>query len=327
MSTNAMEALLGFDNQLKNPAPKETKGSTNYLKKEDLKKKYFSPQEDEVTFRMLPLRPDQPHHFSETAYFHEFRVNGQNKKLVCLNHLDGSPCPFCEKAAELKALSNDREKFPDDEKRKEIWKESRKYEAREFYILKGIDRGKTGDGVKFWRFKKAFNNKGTYDKLIPAIKKFYTKHQIEITDIEKGMDFEISTSEQNMSTGTGTYREVSAVMPSDPTPLSTKEKELEEWLNDTLTWKDIYKPTVIMSRSLDASHHMNAYEYLKAVLENRAPKWDDVNKKWLFRDAEGNLYTPEAPSNTTSSNNDEAPSYSDLQDATTFDSESDDLPF
>jgi hypothetical protein len=319
MSTNAMEALLGFDNQLKNPAHKESTQTITYLKKEDLKKKYFSPQEDSVHFRMIPLRADQPHHFSEIAHFHEYRINGHNKKLVCLKHLNGSPCPFCEKQAELKALSNNKELFPDDAKRKELFIESNKYQAREFYILKGIDRGKTGDGVKFWRFKKSYNGTGNYEKLIVAIKDFFTEYSTDITDINAGMDFKISTVNKKMNTGNGTYREVSGVLPSKPLPLSNSPEEIQAWTSDTLTWKDIYKPTSIRD-------HMNEYEYLTAVLENRAPKWDEVNRKWMFKDSEGNTYYADSTQQGAETKSD-AITAEDFKDVATFDSKSNDLPF
>jgi hypothetical protein len=321
MSTNAMEALLASYNQMKNPAPKEAAGEAKkYLTKEELKKKYFSPQEDTVFFRILPLPEGQADHFSNIGYFHEFFLNGGTKKLVCLKHYDGSPCPFCEKEEELKKLSNNKELFPDEKKRKELWIEGNKYQAKEFHIVKGVDRGKTGDGVKFWRFKKPWNGGGTIDKLMPAIVMFYEQHKVDITDIKAGMDFRISTGVKKMNNGSGTYREITNVMPTTPVPLSYNEEEAQGWVNDSLTWKDVYKPTSIRG-------HMNEYEYLKAVVEGRAPKWDATNRKWMFKDAEGNTYYADDAPKTESTPKSDAVSLADLKDATTFDSNSDDLPF
>jgi hypothetical protein len=322
MSTNAMEALIAAYNQEKNPAPKEATGEAKkYLTKDELKKKYFSPQEDTVFFRMTPLPEGQVDHFSVIGHFHEFFINGQTKKLVCLKHYDGSPCPFCEKEAELKTLANDKTLFPDEKKRKELWVEGNKYQAKEFIMLKGIDRGKTGDGTKFWRFKKSFNGGGNKEKLMPAIMMFFEQYKTDIADANSGMDFRITTTNKKMNNGSGTYREITNVMYTAPSPLSHNAEEAQAWTECTLTWKDIYKPTSIRG-------HLNEYEYLKVVLEGRAPKWDATNRKWMFKDAEGNTYfSDDAPKTGNNSAKSDAVTIADFNDVTTFDSNSNDLPF
>jgi hypothetical protein len=322
MSTKAMEALLASYNQEKNPAPKEAAGDMKkYLTKDELKKKYFSPQEDTVYFRMTPLPEGQEDHFSEIGYFHEAFVNGQAKKLVCLKHYNGSSCPYCEESERLITLSNNKELITDDKKRKELWIEGKKHEPKEYHMLKGIDRGKTGDGTKFWRFKKPHNGGGNKEKLMPAIIMFFEQYNTDIADANSGMDFRITTTNKKMNNGSGFYREITNVMYTAPSPLSHNAEEAEAWSKCTLTWKDIYKPTSIRG-------HMDEYAYLKAVLEGRAPKWDATNRKWLFKDAEGNTYYGENPNAANSQTKSDAVTIADLNDAVSFDANSsDDLPF
>jgi hypothetical protein len=276
---SAIERLFSYDDELK--APKTTNFKPR-LTGEEVKKKYFTPLEDETSFRILPPK-DGNIHFEE-AYFHEVMVNGKIKKMPCLKHYDGSECPLCEHYDQLVKISNDKTLYPTEEERKKQFGAAFKFMARKFYVVKGIDRNHEGDGVKFWRFKENKKKDGIYDKIMPVVRGYYKRTQIDFTDIEKGLDLVITTVEDTIPGTSKTYRKVSSIISHMPEPLHTKEAKVKEWTEDTLTWRDIYKP-------VDIYGHMNAKEYLEAVRDNKAPMWDDKNRTWLFKDDKGEWYT------------------------------------
>jgi hypothetical protein len=278
--SSAINRLFAYDDDLK--APKNGTSKTR-LTSEEVKKKYFTPLEDETSFRILPPKDDGIHF--EIAHFHEMSVNGMvNKKMVCLKDYDGSHCPLCAHYDELVRISNDKTLYPTEEERKKQFGAAYKFMARKFYVAKGIDRNHEGDGVKFWRFKHNKKKEGIYDKIIPVVRGYFKRTEVDFTDVEKGLDLIITTVEDTIPNSTRTYRKVSSIIPQLPEPLHNKEAKVKEWVEDTLTWRDIYKP-------VDIYGHMNATEYLEAVRDNKAPMWDDKNRTWLFKDDKGEWYT------------------------------------
>jgi hypothetical protein len=148
------------------------------------------------------------------------------------------------------------------------------YRSREFYIVRGIERGKEHEGVKFWRFNKVSDGSGIMDKLIPLMKRLDDKKPgggaIWRPDAE-GRDIVISTVRDTSKSKEG-YTKVSQIMVEDPSVLSADEAQANTWLSDPTTWKDIYKKKPI--------------EFLHIVAEGSEPVWDKEAKKFVAKSDE-----------------------------------------
>ncbi len=263
--SNSINNFLARRKEEQNPKKKSGTGQ-GFMTKDEKKRKYFAPKAEKENFRVIVPAATGNHY--EEAFFHEISLNGgPPQQFYCLHHNDGKPCPLCEEQARLKALSK-AEAFGSDESNV-LFKASREYEPRKFYIFKGISRGHLSDGIKFWRIKQNFKKTGAMDKL-----------DAEIADIQ------IRTIEQAKSTGSGTYREISAIKLVGPKKLDEDDAEIEKLVNDSMTWKDIYTPIAI-------NGHLNEYEFLKAVVEGRAPFWDKAQSKWILTGEDGVQYPAE----------------------------------
>jgi len=62
------------------------------------------------------------------------------------------------------------------------------------------------------------------------------------------------------------YTTINSIIPEDPSPLHTDDSVAKGWVNDELSWSDVYskKPE----------------EYLEMVAKGETPIWDSENKKW-----------------------------------------------
>ena len=96
----------------------------------------------------------------DTMWGHVKNINGEYKTFPCLKHENDEDCPFCQAREALLATGKEEDK--------ELAKQ---YSARQFYIVKVIDRDNEADGVKFWRFKHNYKKQGVMDKIMAAIGK------------------------------------------------------------------------------------------------------------------------------------------------------------
>lgn len=288
------------------------------LNKEDILKKYFTPRNSVENFRILP--PLQGRDIIETAFFHYVPVNKATstgkgwRKIYCPSHnsprvakLDstgqpirdeqGKPvliapkCPLCEKAASIKKNLDDSIKYikkenmtPEQlvirEKNTEVFRNAGKWEAKKYYIVRGIDKGMPKDGVKYWRFKHNFKNQGIRDKLIPALKLYHVQHGAKKPyDVNEGTDLYINVVDSKMPNG-NTFKDVSSITAMNPSPLYEDPIVVKQWLDDQGTWRDVFKEAT-MTRVL------NSEEYLERVAMGIDPYWDDRdqdNKRYVFPD-------------------------------------------
>jgi hypothetical protein len=115
----------------------------------------------ERIFRVLPL--DQNGKWYEIGKFHNLKI-GKNWSKLYDPAQDGEESPL-----------NDMYKIyiAGDAEDKKI---ASSYKSREFYIVKGIERGKEHEGVKFWRFPKVNDGSGIMDKLIPLMNRLNDKN-------------------------------------------------------------------------------------------------------------------------------------------------------
>jgi len=247
------------DGQSKSSSPKAN------LSREDRLKKYFATYlpkgeiDGEKTIRILPTS-DGSSPFKE-VYFHEVQVDGKWVKLMDPGkNPDGSPTgersPLNEVEEALKLTGN--------QKDKEI---ARQYRSKKFYIVKVIDRDAEEDGVKFWRFKWNYKGDGVMDKIIPIFQK-----RGDVTDAKTGRDLTLMLKSVPLPNGRGSYTAVSMVMAEDPTPLSSDESNVKEWLSNTETYKDVYSQKPV--------------EYLEAIARGETPEWDSNLKKYVYGDTE-----------------------------------------
>jgi hypothetical protein len=125
-----------------------------------------------------------------------------------------------------------------------------------------IDRENEDDGVKFWRFKDNYKQEGILDKIIPI-----WRQKGDITDPEKGRDLIIELTKAKTPAGKE-YTITQTIMYDDPTPLHVDSETAKSWLDDELTWSDVYSQKPV--------------EYLEAVASGETPVWDSELKKYVY---------------------------------------------
>jgi len=287
--------------------------ATKRKSSEEILAKYFVPRKTKEIYRILPPKPGKKH--IEEAFFHVVTTNatGGKKKhgtvIYCPAHndpkvikldsngqpmLDGNgnpimmfaPCPLCAKAKKLltkqdpsikgikkENMTEAQKKI--NEKNKEIFADANKWEAKKFYIVRGIDKGAEKDGVKFWRFKHNFKNQGTLDKLLPILDAYVNMNQVDFADAMKGTDLSLTMADSEFNGHT--YKTLSAVIFGNPSPLHNDPIVARQWLDDDITWRDVFLPK--------KAPHITAYEFLEMVAMETNPYWDDTdsnNKRWVF---------------------------------------------
>lgn len=183
----------------------------------------------------------------DTMWGHVKKINGEWKTFPCLKHEKDEDCPFCQAREALLATGKEEDK--------ELAKQ---YSARQFYVVKVIDRDNEADGVKFWRFKHNYKKQGVMDKLMAAIAT--VKHNV--TDIETGRDLNVVVVRDGQSS---IVQSIS--YPLETSPLSANEEKVAEWTQDTRTWEDVYS--------------VRNYDYLKIIVKGDTPVWDKDGKCYI----------------------------------------------
>jgi hypothetical protein len=174
---------------------------------------------------------------------------------------------------------------------------AKQYKPRKFYIVKVIDRDNPEDGVKFWRFKHNYKQEGILDKIIPI-----WKAKGDITDPSNGRDLILELTKAKTPKG-AFYTVIQTVMYDDPSPISSDSQTSDSWVNDELTWQDVYSKKPV--------------EYLEAIAKGETPRWDSEKGSYVY----GNLTESQVSmggSNATQTK---------VEDPQQFDQEDDELPF
>ena len=243
-------------------------GNNNKVSQEDRMKKYFTTllpkgsRSGEKRIRIIPTT-DGSSPFKE-VYYHELQVDGQWVKLYDPKQ-EGKRSPLNEVHEGLMMTGVESDKIL-----------ARQYRARKFYIVKVIDRENEQDGVKFWRFKHNSKGEGILDKIFPLF-----KNKGDITDTQKGRDLIITLGLTKAGNGKE-YTAITSIIPEDITPLSNDNDTVDSWINDELTWADVYskKPE----------------EYLEMIAKGEVPKWDSESKKYVSNlSEETTLMSPSTP--------------------------------
>lgn len=260
-----------FDAVLAQYEKNKSAASSNKVSQEDRLKKYFTTvlpkgaRSGEKRIRILPTK-DGSSPFVE-VYFHEVQVDGDWVKLYDPKQ-EGKRSPLNEVYEGLMMTGVEADKVL-----------ARQYRARKFYIVKVIDRENEQDGVKFWRFKHNSKGEGVLDKIFPLF-----KNKGDITDLKTGRDLIITLGLTKAGNGRE-YTTITSIIPEDQTPLHTDKEISKSWVNDELTWSDVYskKPE----------------EYLEMIAKGEVPKWDSESKKWVSNSSDETTLMSPPPSKTT----------------------------
>ena len=251
--SNSLDAVLAQYEKNSQPASSQR---TNFSQ-EDRMKKYFSAilQKNEKSaqkrIRILPTK-DGSSPFVE-VWYHEIQVNGQWVKLYDPSKNENERSPLTEVYNELMSTG-----------KKEDKDLASQYRSRLFYIVKVIDRDNEQDGVKFWRFKHNYKQEGVLDKILPI-----WKAKGNVTDPENGRDLIIELIKAKTPQGKE-YTVVQTIMYDDPAPIHSDKGIMEGWLEDELTWNDVYSKKPV--------------EYLEAVAIGETPMWNSELKKYVYGD-------------------------------------------
>ena len=315
-NVNGMNTQGGDLSQLKKmftEFQKKQEQSGGRRSREDLLAKYFVPRKPKEIFRILPPKGGRKH--IEEAFFHvvpTITAGGKKKHgtiIYCPAHNDpkvpkldsegkpildmnGSPvlvpapCPLCDKHRKLLSKQDPslkgikKENMNDAQlkikaKNDEIYKEAIKWDAKKFYIVRGIDKGLEKDGVKFWRFKHNYRNQGTLDKLLPILEEYFSTQKADFSDPNNGTDLTIMMTDSEFNGRV--YKAISAISYRGKSPLHTDPLIAREWLDDDITWRDVFLPK--------KAPNITPYEFLEMVANGTNPYWDDSdpqNKRWVF---------------------------------------------
>ena len=230
-------------------------GAQSKMSQDERMKKYFAlilgdkEKSGQRRIRILPT-VDGSSPFKE-AWYHEIQVGGQWQKFYDPGKNDNERSPLNEVYEELIATGKQSDKDL-----------AAQYRSRKFYIVKVIDRDHEEDGVKFWRFKHNYKNEGILDKIIPI-----WRNKGDITDPNTGRDLIIELTKSKTGAGKE-YTSVSTIMYDDPCPIHTDKDLMNSWINDELTWTDVYSKKPV--------------EYLEAIARGETPKWDNEKGGYVY---------------------------------------------
>ena len=254
MSNTTLDAVLS--QYEKNTA--RSQGTSNQMSQDERMKKYFTTLLDKNSrtgqkrVRILPTS-DGSSPFKE-VWYHEIQVDGKWVKLYDPGKNDGERSPLTEVYEELMSTGKESDK-----------KLAPQYRSRKFYIVKVVDRDAEDDGVKFWRFKDNYKQEGILDKIIPI-----WKQKGDITNAENGRDLIIEMVKSKTPAGKE-YTVVQTIMYDDPCSLHEDEAIKKEWVDDEMTWNDVYSKKPV--------------EYLEAIARGEVPRWDSDLKKYVYGDS------------------------------------------
>ena len=254
MATNSLDAVLAQYEQSK----QGSSNSSSKMSQDERMKKYFAAilkdteKQGQRRLRILPT-PDGSSPFKE-VWYHEIQVDGKWQKFYDPGKNDNERSPLNEVYEELRSTGKDSDK--------ELAKQ---YLSRKFYIVKVIDRDAEDEGVKFWRFKHNYKNEGILDKIIPI-----WRAKGDITDPDKGRDIILELTKAKTPKG-ATYTVIQTIMYDDPAPVHEDKDLAKSWIEDELTWEDVYSKKPV--------------EYLEAIARGETPRWDSEKGGYVYGDS------------------------------------------
>ncbi len=201
---------------------------------------------------------------------HSIKVNKEVaasgwKMFPCPTHNKlGDNCPFCNLSAEARKL---RFEIKDETESKKYGDIEFANKAREFWIVRCIERGHEEDGVKFWLFSSSKKKDGVYDKIMNLFetrRNSNLKRGIDysIFDLYNGQDLVITLS--RTSDGKTSVQVVDEGVQS---PLSDNEEQVMKWVKDEKKWTDVYT--------------VKSQEYMEIIAGGGIPVYDKIQQKFI----------------------------------------------
>jgi hypothetical protein len=274
-------------NQLVREQEESTDGSgKSYLTKEQKKAKEFKLSKREENIRFLyfdPVKEKTKSKFYATALFHNIKIGEYMQKTYC-NKNDDKACPLCAKSERIMATQTKGKNLDEatKEKNKNIYKNAKAIEAREYKIFKLVDVGIRKDGIKFWRTTQPIEGQSVFEKFATAVKSFHNANKTEDYEpkhgsLTEGCNFTINSVEKTLNTNKKIkYWEVSSIMPYDNKIVAIgDEKYIASLEEEKVEWRDIFN-------KFEIKDVMDFDLFLTLCAEGNAPYWDKDNKTFIF---------------------------------------------
>lgn len=204
----------------------------------------------EVIIRILPISANCADLWAEVR-IHGLKLDKHisksgYKSYMCLNKDKGDRvCPLCAKGTAIWQEAVKAESEGKEDLAKSLKTEARRWFAKDAYIVRCIERGKENEGVKFWRFNGSVKGDGLKEKLI-GMSQSLTKEMAEngipnyyMFDLERGRDVKLILTEGFSNNGER-ITNINLQAGSFDKPLSPDVEQVNRWLSDTKTWKDVY---------------------------------------------------------------------------------------
>lgn len=245
MSEEVKNKILNTIKQSK----EQSKGGKKYGKEKYLITQLpENEQNGKKRIRILPPSKEDESPIS-TVYYHQLYVNKYFMRLYDPEMNDGEESPLNRVRRELYNNGD-----------KESRDLAKQYIPRLHYILKVIDRDNEQDGPKFWRFPLNKNGEGVMDKLEVII-----EENFDITDVYNGRDLILDLSKNNKG-----VTKITNIRAGDPSKLSDDDNKIQEWVNDPVSWKDVYRK--------------HPYEYLEIVASGHTPIYDKAKGTFVSKE-------------------------------------------
>lgn len=232
-----------------------------------------------IYFRPIPfINEDGSVKLCELIHTHNVKVPAEVspnlfKNYVCLsltesiNHEKyGTKCPFCE-IAEIANKNQWSETDPAKKKEyREIWKN---YSAKNSVIMRGIERGKENEGVKYWKFNLRQDKTDPYNQICNLADQRRNEglaygRNVNIFDYNEGYDLIITiTKGSEGKKGNG----ITITDAKFASPLSQDPEQAKAWLYDGKKWTDVFG--------------VKDYNYLTLIAKGKVPFYDKQAGKWI----------------------------------------------
>lgn len=221
---------------------------------------FLAPQEKSkyFTVRLLPFDNDFEHmSFFKKIHYHNVEVNDDIAKkfnlvkqdytnnyiirLLCNNKNDSlgdNRCPYCLME---QALWGEYNKIPVAERKttmaiqaKAIHDNIMKYQSKEQWVVRLIDRDHENEGVKYFRFNNNRKGEGIYDKIQTLANLCLQKDNVNIFDLNQGKDIIICATRGNDGKVNYTISE------GTQKPLHENLEIGMKWINDVHPMNEIF---------------------------------------------------------------------------------------
>jgi len=200
----------------------EKTGNTNNSERKQL---FWKPEVGKQTIRIVPSKFNPKMPFTEMLFYYGIGTNVMPSRA---NYTDDNgealKDPIIEFTKQLRQTSES-----------ENWKLAKKLDPKVRYFAPIIVRGREDEGVKVWQFGK---------ELYETFLNLAVDEEVgDYTDVASGRDIKLTTVGPEV-TGTK-YNRTTASPSMKVTPLSDDASQVENWMQDQVNPKDLFKNRVV----------------------------------------------------------------------------------